>query len=122
MCGVVYIYIYIYICIYSYIYIYIYIRYIKPLLATGFDGLLCRNGKVARSEEAPLAEVAAASLVPKLSRADYYSNPSIDSWIVRGGSNLPIELQVFLCTPCCMAWDKIESHSVIAASPCGTET
>jgi len=32
-----------------------------------------------RSEEAPLAEVAAASLVPKLSRADYYSNPSIEA-------------------------------------------
>ena len=111
-----------YIYIYADIVIYIYIPYIKPLLASGFDGLLCRNGKVARSEEAPLAEVAAASLVPKLSRADYYSNPSIDSWIVRGGSNLPMELQVFLCTPCCMAWDKIESHSVIAASPCGTET
>ena len=34
-----------------------------------------------RAEEAPSAELAAASLVPKLSRADYYSNPSIASLI-----------------------------------------
>lgn len=32
-----------------------------------------------RAEETPSAELAAASLVPKLSRADYYSNPSIEA-------------------------------------------
>ena len=36
-----------------------------------------RPWTIGRSEETP-SEVAAASLVPKLSRTDYYSNPSID--------------------------------------------
>mmetsp|Transcript_82974 Transcript_82974/g.199096 ORF Transcript_82974/g.199096 Transcript_82974/m.199096 type:complete len:638 (+) Transcript_82974:2-1915(+) len=40
---------------------------------------IVRHGPDRSGDEAPATEVAAASLVPKLTRADYYSNPSVEA-------------------------------------------